>query len=558
MDSLLCRHPRALRDVTAVVLDELHLLDGTARGDQLRCVTTRLRHVAEADLQFCGASATLPNGETLARKYLGASAQFLQPSADVDSGPLDVDAELVDASTHGHAAEAIHEIFERGEDRKLLVFANTRSQVEDLTAKLTDFEDLRDRVHAHHGSLSRSERLRSEEKLRNAPAGICVASMTLEVGIDVGDVDRAILVGPPPNVSSLLQRIGRSNRDDEVTRVTCLHSGAFEKLRTMHLLECAAVGELFDEDLPFRPSLSAQQGLSLMFQNPDNWIAPGALYERLPPDARERWRRADCEEILDRLQADDFFHPMEGGRYTPDEEALHQFEYGELHSNIESDDEVEVVDALTRQVVGRVRFFQTHEEKLHSGEDLAVALGGEKRKVVRYEDDQLVTRSEEGTEDAQFIASLPPRYSRGLAADFAKFLGLPPQTMLLEQRGEQWLLYHFMGTVWGRILEYVLRVRGYLKKRGSRGAFFFELKKPLEQFSQEFAAPDEVESAIDDAIGSNTGKLARLLGAGPFARWIPDPIQERWVRMAVRPDQLAQTLTHSEIRTGELTDVADT
>jgi len=556
LDSLLCRRPKSLRRVSALVLDELHLLDGTARGDQLRCVTTRLDRVAEEKPQRCGASATLPNGETLARRYLGPSSQFVQPSTDDDSGQRAVDAELLDAATQSDAARAIHGIFDRGEDRKLLVFANTRSQVEDLTAELSDYESLRDRVHAHHGSLSRAERLRAEEQLRNAPSGICVASMTLEVGIDVGDVDRAILVGPPPNVSSLLQRIGRSNRDEDVTRVTCLHSGTFEKLRTMHLLERASVGELFDEQLPFRPSLIAQQGLSLMFQNPDNWIAPGPLHDRLPPGAREQWGRTDCEAVLEGLEDDDFFHPMEGGRYTPDEEALHQYEYGKLHSNIENDDEVEVVDALTRQVIGRVRFFQSHKEKLHSGEDLALSLGGEKRKVVRYEDDHLVVRSEDGTEDAQFIASLPPRYSRDLAADFAEFLGLAPQTMLLEERGERWLLYHFMGTVWGRLLEHVLRARGFMGKRGSRGAFFFELREPLDSFDREFSSPEALESAVDEAVGDNVEKLARLLGSGPFARWVPRDLQEKWVRRAVRPRQWRETVAHTEIRHGALDDLA--
>jgi len=558
MDSLLARHPKALRDVVGVVLDELHLLDGTGRGDQLRCLTTRLRQVVRQDLQICGASATLPEGLALAEKYLGDGARFIQSHGD-DSGQRALDAEVIEASVLEEAAAAIHEIFERGDERKLLVFANTRAQVEDLTGKLTDFESLRDRVHAHHGSLSRAERLRAEQQLRNSPSAICVASMTLEVGIDVGDVDRAILLGPPPDVSSLLQRIGRSNRAEDVTRVTCLHSGHFEKLRFTHLLECAALGELFEERLPFRPSLIAQQGLSLMFQNPKNWIAAGALHARLPGDATRRWTRSDCKQILEYMRTRGYFHPMEGDRFAPDDEALHEYEYGQLHSNIEEDEEVEVVDALTRQVVGQVRFYQRHEEKLREGEDLALSLGGKKRKVVQYQDDddQLVVRSEDGLENAQFIASLPPRYSRGLAADFARFLGLPAGTMLLEQVGDHWLLFHFLGTVWGRVFETMLRFRDYVKKRGTHGAFFFELEDPLEAIDQEFPTPDAVRSTIDDVLRSDADKYARLLGIGPYGRWVPEQLREQWVRVSVKPDRLAQTLIDTEIRVGTLEDVAD-
>ena len=555
-DSLLVRHPRALRDIQAVVLDELHLLDGTARGDQLRCLLTRLRHVVLDELQVCGASATLPEGLALAEKYLGDGARFIQ-AADEESGQRAIDAEILEAQYLEQAADVVHELFERDDNRKLLVFANTRSQVEELTATLQEFEKLRDRVHAHHGSLSRAERLRSEEQLRNAPSAICVASMTLEVGIDIGDVDRAVLLGPPPDVSSLLQRIGRSNRQDDVTRVTCLHSGHFEKLRLSHLLECAAVGELFEERMPFRPSIIAQQALSLMFQNPKRWVSAGAIYQRLPDDARRFWTRSQCQKILQRMQADDFFHPMEGDRFAPDEEALHQFEYGQLHSNIEDDDEVEVVDALTRQVVGKVRFYDRHRDKLNSDDDLALSLGGKKRKVVNYEDDQLVVRSEDGLEGAQFIASVPPRYSSGLAADFARFLGLAPDTMLLEQVGDHWLLFHFLGTVWGRVFERMLRVRNFVKKRGTHGAFFFELKKSLETMSQAFDSPEAMERAIDTSISANDDKFARLLGAGPFDRWVPAEVREEWVRTCIKPQQLADRLADTEIKVGTLEDNTD-
>ncbi|MFB6372615.1 MAG: DEAD/DEAH box helicase, partial [Bradymonadaceae bacterium] len=553
MDSLLARHPKGLRDVVGVVLDELHLLDGTARGDQLRCMTTRLDQVVREPLQVCGASATLPEGLALAEKYLGDGARFIQSHGD-DSGQRALDAEVVEASVLEEAAEAIHQIFERGDERKLLVFANTRAQVEDLTGKLGKYESLRDRVHAHHGSLSRAERLRAETQLRDSPSAICVASMTLEVGIDVGDVDRAILLGPPPDVSSLLQRIGRSNRAEQVTRVTCLHSGHFEKLRFSHLLECAALGELFEERLPFRPSMIAQQGLSLMFQNPKNWISAEALHARLPSDGQRRWTRSDCKQILEYMRANGFYHPMEGDRFAPDEEALHQYEYGQLHTNIEDDDEVEVVDALTRQVVGQVRFYDRHKKKLRSGEDLALSLGGEKRKVVQYEDsnDQLVVRSEEGLEGAQFIASLPPRYSRGLAGDFARFLGLPAGTMLLEQVGDHWLLFHFLGTVWGRVFETMLRFRDYVKKRGTHGAFFFELDNPFEAIDQEFPTPEAVRSTIDDVLEANADQYARLLGIGPYGRWVPEKLRKQWVRDAIKPDQLAQTLVDTQIDVGTL------
>lgn len=551
LDSLLCRKPKTLREVRGIVLDELHLLDGTPRGDQLRCGLVRLKQVTRSELQICGASATLPNGGELARKYLGEHGQFLQRGGDSGKAHRDVEAELADAGYLEQAVDVIVDTFKNSGDRKLLVFANNRQQVEELTAQLSDVEILRDRVYAHHGSLAKAERLRAEAGLRDSPSAVCVATMTLEVGIDIGDVDRTILVGPPPDVSSLLQRIGRANRQEDVTRVTCLHAGKFERQRVEHLLECAARGELFAEEVPFRPSVIPQQALSLLFQNPKRWIAAEPLWKRLPRAARKYWAMEDCQEVLENLVADNFLHPMEGGKFAPDEEALHALEYGRFHSNIEDDDEVEVVDELTRQVVGKVRFRRSQAKELHEGKDMALALGGKKRKVVHYSDNQLVVRSEEGLEEAQFIASIPPRYSRGLAADFARFLGVEPGTMYLEATvDENWMFFHFLGTVWGRVLEQMLRSQGLVKKRGTHGAFYIELyREPAGEFLG-FQSREGLEDAADEAVESNLEELVRLLGAGPFARFVPRQVLERWVRHSLELGELLDLLATADVREG--------
>ncbi|MFB6265202.1 MAG: DEAD/DEAH box helicase, partial [Bradymonadaceae bacterium] len=547
LDSALARHPRALRDTRAVVLDELHLLDGTARGDQLQCLLERLRRIVREDLQICGASATLPQGEDLARSYLGPEGHFLQREDDDGRAHRAIEAELIEASHLEQAADVVEESFQRGDDRKLLVFANTRAQVEDLTAILSERELLRDRVYAHHGSLSRAERLQAEERLRDAPSAICVATMTLEVGIDIGDVDRTILAGPPPDVSSLLQRIGRGNRGEDATRVTCLYRGEFERQRTSHLLESASLGRLFTEDVPFRPSLLAQQALSLVFQSPSGWISAQALHSRLSREARRAWTRADCRAVLEQLADDGYLHDIQGDRYAPDAEAEHDFEYGRVHSNIEDVDEVEVVDELTRQTLGRVRFRPSHADKLREGEDLAVALGGKRRKAVRYVDDQLVVRSEDGLEDAQFIATQPPRYSRELAADLAQYLGLDPTTLAVEPLDDGWLLFHFLGTLWGRLFEYMLRRQNLVQRRGSKGAFFFEVRDPPDEAGFDFESREALVEATDATIRGQLGKFVKLLGPGPFDRWVPRDRREEWVRRTLEPERFVETLLDASI-----------
>jgi ATP-dependent Lhr-like helicase len=565
LDSLLCRHPKKLRDVSALILDELHLLDGSARGDQLQCLLRRCRQLqASEDLQICGASATLADGERLARTYLAGDGLFLTPasgrdggaSCDASSDHRSIDAELVGASTVEHAAEVIADTFRRGDARKLLVFANARSQVESLTAQLAEYPLLSDRVVSHHGSLSRAERLRAEKQLRDAPAGVCVATMTLEVGIDIGDVDRAILVGSPPDVSSLLQRIGRSNRRDDVTRVTCLYSSEFEKLRLTHLLECAAEGELFEEPVPFRPTVVPQQALSLMFQNPNRWIDAGALRARLSDSAQRSVSRGDCRDTLHQMVDDQVLHPMRRERFTAAEPAEKMYEYGQIHSNIEDDREVEVIDEMTRNVVGKVRFFETHRQTLNEGETLALSLGGEGREVVRMDDDQLVARSHDDLDgdEAQFIARLPPRYSRDLARDFAQFLGLPRRTMVVEERGDDLLLFHFLGTVWGELYERMLRNLGLVQRRGSHGAFFIrvmfrpdEHEATGEGWKDRYFRPDELRDHAEQCLASNRTRFMRLMGAGAHQHWLPDHVISDWLREAIDVARFVEVISEMTI-----------
>ncbi len=578
LDSLLARHPSIIRQLSGLMLDEVHLLDGSARGDQLQALLSRCRQIkGDETLQLCGASATLADGETLAHRYLSGDAVFLEPSSAPSGTELvdqrgrapdesseqqrPLEAELLPASKLEDATRIIADIFRGGEARKLLVFANARAQVEDLTAHLREEPLLRDRVVSHHGSLSRSERLRAENELRDAPAAICVATMTLEVGIDIGDVDRAILVGVPPDVSSLLQRIGRSNRRDEVTRVTCLYQGDFEKLRMTHLLECATRGSLFAEDVPFRPTVIPQQALSLLYQNPKRWIDAGALHARLPERATTLWDRVDCREILRRMADDGMMRSMRRERFTTTHSADKMFEYGQIHSNIEDRQEVEVIDEMTRRVVGTVRFFESHQRELLEGGPLAVSLGGEGREVVRMDDDQLVTRRNEDLgNDPQFIASRPPRYSRGLARDFARFLDVSKLTMVLDASNDRVTLYHFLGTVWGRLYEEILG--GVVKgARNSHRAFYFEVDRPPDPESAmgsgatgRYVDPAELRSRAESVLQRKRRTFMRLLGAGPHLNWLPPDLLDRWLRRAIDVEHFVEIVSEMTIERQRISD----
>lgn len=546
LDSLLCRHTQGLCGVRAVVVDELHLLASTARGDQLETLLERLDRVASEPLQRTGASATIADLEALARRFIGPDPVLVR--SDVGRvGQRRIVAGLAPAVTLPDAAAAIVAVWRAGEAQKLLVFANTRSDTEELAALLAQNADLRGMVHAHHGSLARGERQRVERFFVQAPRAICVATMTLELGVDIGGVDRVVLVAPPPNVSSLLQRVGRGARHAAETHMLGLYQSDFEARRFEHLLTCAEAGRLFDEPVAFRPTVIAQQAVSLLFQNPKGWVAVGPLFGRLPPMARDLWSQGDCTRILQGLAETGVLRAIDHGRFVADEGAHRLFERGQMHSCISDTPATEVVDALTGRSIGQVAMRKGG--KLAAGGQLA--LGGRKRIVQRVHGDQVFVSGAEGIEASRFVGREPPRYSTALALDFGRFMGQAPGTFRQSPLGTgQWRLAHFLGTIGGRLLSAVLTALG-VGTKGRAGPFFLTLTDSLPE-GVTLGSPAEIEAILFRVLPSKAPGIARLLQPGPFRNAVGPELLARWVEASVDLDGLARTIGGAHVVTEDI------
>ena len=96
--------------------------------------------------------------------------------------------------------------------RKVLVFSNRRRDVDEYADLFREKCPKQIEIFGHHGSLGRDQREHVEQGFRNAKSALCIATMTLEIGIDIGDVDLVVCIDPPSNLSSFLQRIGRGCR----------------------------------------------------------------------------------------------------------------------------------------------------------------------------------------------------------------------------------------------------------------------------------------------------------------------------------------------------------
>jgi len=218
-----------LRTVRTVIVDEIHAVAGDRRGAHLALSLERLEALISGpggpapageegrsarSLQRIGLSATQKPIEDVGRLLVGAGREC----ALVDVGHhrrLDVAVEVPDsplATVCSH--ETWEEIYGKVGDlirahRTTLVFVNTRKLAERVAARLTDVLG-RDQVTSHHGSLARDRRLDAEHRLKAGALRALVATASLELGIDIGDVDLVIQIGVTPSITTLLQRIGRA------------------------------------------------------------------------------------------------------------------------------------------------------------------------------------------------------------------------------------------------------------------------------------------------------------------------------------------------------------
>lgn len=212
-DSVLTTRPHLFGQVRAVVVDEVHQLAGDQRGLQLRHVLARLEHRLGRPLQVAGMSATVEDPLSLWARLRDAVPALVEAA--------DERARRYVLARRSTEAEFL-ELFRRLEaSDKVLCFVNSRREAERLAGLLRD-EVFGGRVFVHHSALSKDERLATEEAFRRRERAICVATSTLELGIDIGDVRLVVLVGPPADWRSFSQRVGRANRRGGDVQVLCV------------------------------------------------------------------------------------------------------------------------------------------------------------------------------------------------------------------------------------------------------------------------------------------------------------------------------------------------
>lgn len=284
-----------LANVGAVFIDEAHCFDSSVRGDQLIFLLERLRKLrasavtkgwaTEDGIQICAASATVYEPLILAERLLGfGSEAVVSPGCrpmDIwtrdgcwqrleDNLSANAIADLLPRGTNLQSfCELLWNALKSSECRKALVFVPSRRECDLLGRELRRYLRQRREIYidSHHGSLSREHRQRAEEAFHRQRDALLVATNTLEVGVDIGDVDIVALVGAPPDTSSLLQRIGRGGRRAGLTRLLPLARNSIEAAAIGSQIFSAVQGHLEPKRRLRRWDVLPQQVISYIRQN---------------------------------------------------------------------------------------------------------------------------------------------------------------------------------------------------------------------------------------------------------------------------------------------------
>jgi len=256
-------HRALFSGVRTVVVDELHAFAGDDRGWHLLSVLQRLEHLAGRHIQRIGLTATVGNPDELLSWLQGGNSVsvgvVVAPEATVLGSP-DITIDYV-----GSVPNAAKVVASLHQGEKRLVFSDSRAQAESMAAALRERGII---TFVSHSSLSAEERRRSEEAFADARDCVVVATSTLELGIDVGDLDRVIQLESPRTVASFLQRLGRTGRRAGTNR-NCLFLATSEEalLRTVALTSLWSTGFVEPVSPPVLPRhIAAQQFLALALQ----------------------------------------------------------------------------------------------------------------------------------------------------------------------------------------------------------------------------------------------------------------------------------------------------
>jgi len=449
LDSLQLMRPEKLIGIRAMIIDEIHFLHGFARGQQLRHVINRIKAAYKCsnhpkdNFQIVGMSATINDAEDVAKIWLGNNSSIVSSGEHRQIQMNLFATEPGEKDEIKARAKAIINWLEHDNANKILIFSNSRNGAHGLAVWLQNYLNQTIwTINMHIGILSKSERERVEDSIKRDNFVICVATSTLEIGIDIGDIDAVILAEAPSSINSFLQRIGRGNRRSDICNVVAIYATNHEKLLFQALLHCARNGHLDEVHEYDRPSVRFQQILSIL------WKATRSDKAFSINNINEISGNADHNSTIDDMLTTGALKSV-GGALIPADDLMDEGDARRIHSVITGSVSQNIIDAQSGEVVASLSNDQFREGKFF--------IGGELRSAKRSNDGNIFLSRQRSSDFSQ-IAKLPAvrgnrrGLSRRLVWASVELSGIDPRQWLIMDNH----LITWGGSEYNRLLKIIL------------------------------------------------------------------------------------------------------
>lgn len=338
LDSLLCRYPEGLGRVRAVVLDGIHAIDGSYRGDQVRLLLERLREIA-GRFSVYALAAPSGNAEHQGERYMD------------EFRAIRTEGEREIKETYAASFEEIFELAWEEKLKKILVLCKSREKAEEVGTLLEKFRNpskATANLVVHHEGLSGAEREEVENFVKNSERAVCVSAPSSDSGIGVGDVDAVVFAEIPWDFHSFARGIEYAGRTTGLARIFFLCDSKSKPLFELlldHTKENCSGDRVYVPDL----SVAVQQIFSVLFSNP--W---GVDEDYLYGLFNNFCAYEDLKSIIEELLVSGLISSRNRKVYAS-EFIMNLGEEGTLHSSIPPEKPVEVINSRTNKKIGEAR-----------------------------------------------------------------------------------------------------------------------------------------------------------------------------------------------------------
>lgn len=340
LESLLMNHlgdiQRLCLDLRFIVIDEIHALMGQDRGMQIICLISRLEQIIGHEIRRIGLSATL-NDYKPAMKYISAGSNRDAIAVGIKNHKRIVSLCVETFIVQNEKKKDIRVIqdyynflYDHCHNKKCLIFTNSRSKAEETIVNLKKIAKIRgekDIFYVHHGSISAESRSETERVLKNNMGpSVTAATLTLELGIDIGDLDTTIQIGAPYTCASFVQRLGRTGRRTGKSQMLFVNtfennsSNFFDSI-PWDLIRSIAIIQLYLEERWVEPfeqkrkpfSLLVHQTLSILMTYGE--LIPKELARKvlLLPPFRSIILQSEYQELLRFMIQENYLQRMDDG-----------------------------------------------------------------------------------------------------------------------------------------------------------------------------------------------------------------------------------------------------